>query len=91
MNDNPTASEYLPEFPLQGLFQPAVLEVVQLLLFIFALIVLFCLVAALFDLILLCREELKKSPQRPTTKGQTQSGMRTRIVWLHVARFGKWK
>ena len=39
MNDHTTASEYLPEFPLHGLFQPAVLEVVQLLLFILALIV----------------------------------------------------
>ena len=91
MNDHTTASEYLPEFPLHGLFQPAVLEVVQLLLFILALIVLFCLAAALFDLILLCREEYKKLPQRPTTKCQTQSSMRTRIVWSQFARFGKWK
>ena len=91
MNDNTTASEYLPEFQLHGLFQPAVLEVVQLLLFILALIVLFCLAAALFDLILLCREESKNLPQRPTPKSQTKSGRRTGFVRLQFARFGKWK
>ena len=89
MNDE--AGDFLPELQLYNLLSPVVLEVIQLLLFVLALIVLVSLVITLGDLILLCREEYKKFPPRPTRKSQTQTGRDTRIVRPHFTRFGKWK
>ena len=83
MNDE--GLRMLPE-QLSGLFLPMVFEIVQMLLWVLALIALLSLIVVLVDLILLCREMYKKPPPRPTAKSFAATDRCADVARPEVAR-----